>query len=194
MTIAARGIPTTYRSTRFRSRLEARWATFFDLIRWPWVYEPFDTDDWIPDFLVRGAFPFLVEVGPCATAAEYVDKGEKARSAYPTARRVLASDDDVAVLHVAERWTLIVGITPVYEEAGWASTAAGFWAIDGAGDSDAAATWYYCDECGILGLESPDHGGYLRPCGHVVPTRPATGSPLFDLWADAGNRVQWRSR
>lgn len=38
MTIAA--IETHYGGCRFRSRLEARWAVFFDRMHWPWIYEP----------------------------------------------------------------------------------------------------------------------------------------------------------
>jgi hypothetical protein len=47
-TIAA--IPTTYRGRRYRSRLEARWAAFFDLLGWRHEYEPFDLGSWSPDF------------------------------------------------------------------------------------------------------------------------------------------------
>jgi hypothetical protein len=49
--IAAR--PTLYQSTLFRSRLEARWAAFFDMIEYKWQYEPIDFQDWVPDFLVE---------------------------------------------------------------------------------------------------------------------------------------------
>jgi hypothetical protein len=42
------GIPTTYRNTTFRSRLEARWAAFFDLVDWSWVYEPFESYQHMP--------------------------------------------------------------------------------------------------------------------------------------------------
>jgi len=45
-----KAIPTTYRNVNFRSRLEARWAAFFDLLEWKWIYEPFDFNGWIPDF------------------------------------------------------------------------------------------------------------------------------------------------
>lgn len=38
MTITA--IETRYAGCRFRSRLEARWAVFFDALRIPWEYEP----------------------------------------------------------------------------------------------------------------------------------------------------------
>ena len=35
-----RPYPTLYNGRRYRSRLEARWAAFFDLVRWPFEYEP----------------------------------------------------------------------------------------------------------------------------------------------------------
>jgi hypothetical protein len=62
-------IPTRYNGTNFRSRLEARWAAFFDLLGWNWEYEAVDRDGWIPDFLVMGSGasriePVLVEVKP----------------------------------------------------------------------------------------------------------------------------------
>ncbi len=52
-TVKAR--PTVYRGVRFRSRLEARWAAFFDCIEWQWKYEPVDLQGWTPDFWV--SFP-----------------------------------------------------------------------------------------------------------------------------------------
>ncbi len=47
-------IPTIYKGIRFRSRLEAKWACFFDTIMLEWQYEPFDLAGWIPDFSIRG--------------------------------------------------------------------------------------------------------------------------------------------
>lgn len=44
--------PTIYSGVNFRSRLEATWAAFFDLIKWNWEYEPYDLNGWTPDFLV----------------------------------------------------------------------------------------------------------------------------------------------
>ncbi len=58
-------IPTKYAGVAFRSRLEARWAAFFDLFRVRWDYEPLDLPGWTPDFLLhtpRG--PVLAEVKP----------------------------------------------------------------------------------------------------------------------------------
>lgn len=58
-----------YKGVRFRSRLEASYAAFFDEIRWQWEYEPYELSGWAPDFLVK--FPrwresrsLLVEVRP----------------------------------------------------------------------------------------------------------------------------------
>lgn len=54
-----------YKGVRFRSRLEARWAVFFDLRGIEWVYEPamyqLKSGGYIPDFKVYG---LLAEVKP----------------------------------------------------------------------------------------------------------------------------------
>lgn len=64
-TVAAH--PTTYAGVTFRSRLEATWAAYFDLIGIRWEYEPFDLDGWTPDFLLHvGPDEILVEVKPVA--------------------------------------------------------------------------------------------------------------------------------
>jgi hypothetical protein len=64
---------TAYNGVIFRSRLEARWAAFFDLAGWKWEYEPIDLPGWTPDFLVKwpchhsecsGYHSLLVEVKP----------------------------------------------------------------------------------------------------------------------------------
>lgn len=56
-------IETIYRKYNFRSRLEAKWATFFDLCGWNWSYEPPEFDGYIPDFVI-GDRPTLVEIKP----------------------------------------------------------------------------------------------------------------------------------
>lgn len=65
MTPEVRSYPTKYQGCQFRSRLEARWAAFFDLVRWPWVYEPFDLPGYSPDFLIRKPVDMIAEVKPC---------------------------------------------------------------------------------------------------------------------------------
>lgn len=55
---AIKAIETRYQGYRFRSRLEARWAVFFDHIGWRWEYEPeafrLPSGPYLPDFLVNG--------------------------------------------------------------------------------------------------------------------------------------------
>lgn len=72
--------PTTYSGVRFRSRLEARWAAFFDLAGWAWEYEPIELAGWAPDFLVTipcghsdctPTHRLYVEVKPYTTLEEF---------------------------------------------------------------------------------------------------------------------------
>lgn len=49
-------IPTLYNGVQFRSRLEARWAAFFDLIGCAWEYEPVDFNGYTPDFIVHAHY------------------------------------------------------------------------------------------------------------------------------------------
>lgn len=53
MEYTIRAIETEYRGCLFRSRLEARWAAFFDLAGIGWDYEPMDLAGWSPDFLLH---------------------------------------------------------------------------------------------------------------------------------------------
>ena len=97
-----KAIPTTYAGVNFRSRLEARWAAFFDLVGWKWDYEPFDLDKWTPDFLIRTTCcEVLVEVKP-------VDARERIR------------DFSRSVFAKAFRWrnfhqVLLLGKEPIVE-------------------------------------------------------------------------------
>lgn len=53
-----KAIETKYKGYRFRSRLEARWAVFFDACGYSWEYEPegFDLEGiyYLPDFKIFG--------------------------------------------------------------------------------------------------------------------------------------------
>ena len=74
--------PATYNHVEFRSRLEARWAAFFDVIDRPWQYEPLELPGWIPDFLIElpdRPKPYMVEVKPIIDwrQFEYSQEGQK---------------------------------------------------------------------------------------------------------------------
>jgi hypothetical protein len=66
-TATAIALPTTYRGTTFRSRLEARWAVFFDTLGVRWEYEPegftLPSGNYLPDFRLPGLNMFA-EIKP----------------------------------------------------------------------------------------------------------------------------------
>jgi len=57
MAARIKAIETQYAGCRFRSRLEARWAVFWDTLEWPWEYEPqgfaLPSGNYLPDFRVH---------------------------------------------------------------------------------------------------------------------------------------------
>lgn len=184
MTSAARsGIPTTYRQARFRSRLEARWARFFDLVGWSWIYEPMDTGDWIPDFLVTGAASFLVEVGPCELLSEFSAKAAKPIAAFPPRP---------AVEGTSERITVVLGLGPLMPDGRF-----GYLTNDEWGQGTAPAVFALCRVCRSFGIYHESGSYQMQPCGHrgdgghVTEVEP---SELNDLWNAAGAAVQWRRR
>lgn len=69
-------IETTYKGYRFRSRLEARWAIFYDKIGINWEYEtdrvPTDAGHYLPDFTIHTeAGKFYHEVKPAYRMSEF---------------------------------------------------------------------------------------------------------------------------
>lgn len=115
-------IETRYAGHRFRSRLEARWAVFFDALRIPWRYEVqgyvVDGQPYLPDFEVDFGLPsgepFLVEV-----------KGDPAE---------LNRDLMAAAATTLRRNVLILGDIPVVELS---ATGALHWCVG----YDPATTW-----------------------------------------------------
>ncbi len=77
-----KAIETRYKGYRFRSRLEARWAVFFDKMGWNWKYEHQgyeigweDTIPWLPDFEIE--IPFSDDMKDDIVQSFYVEvKGD----------------------------------------------------------------------------------------------------------------------
>jgi hypothetical protein len=189
------GIPTLYQGRRYRSRLEARWACFFDLLGWHYEYEPCDLDGWIPDFALCEASPVFVEVKPV--------------TAFP---QKVASKIESA-LEIAE--VLIVGMTlPLGVGIGaWSQRPSVGWLREHY-DFDDLPLWAH-------GMENISEEGYLwglAPFGRWVPERlgfchgagycgdritgtytgrewgtlPLDCTHVQSLWAEAGNVTQWK--
>ncbi len=74
---------TEYRGRRYRSRLDARWAAFFDQMGWKHEYDPIDFAAWSPEFLLCD-FQMLVVVRPVAQFPDTLgDRLEEALGASP---------------------------------------------------------------------------------------------------------------
>jgi hypothetical protein len=83
---AMKAIETEYAGVRFRSRLEARWAVFFDALGIRWEYEPeaFELSDgtrYLPDFRLHQGCPLpgcraqtYVEVKPAGSGPRAFEK------------------------------------------------------------------------------------------------------------------------
>lgn len=75
-----KAIETEYKGYRFRSRLEARWAVFFDSVGIEWQYEVegYELDDlrYLPDFYLPQANMWL-EVKPVAFTPDEREKASR---------------------------------------------------------------------------------------------------------------------
>lgn len=121
-------IETEYRGAIFRSRLEARWAAFFDLVKWPWVYEPLDLNGWIPDFMLGR--DLLVEVKPFSAFDEFDEAVWKASLA-------------VKNTPWQHKELLLLGLGPFCGNSGCGSIALGW-----LGENVYSLDWYL--DCGLI--------------------------------------------
>lgn len=132
-----KAVTTEYAKVRFRSRLEARWAAFFDLAGWDWDYEPIDLKKWAPDFLIQApACPVYAEVKPvnCENGRLPVDQGGPFQKAVD--RRC---DVQVLLLGAQPRpWAEAVGVGMVLlhpaEDVGRTNEVLMFTCVEGARD------------------------------------------------------------
>lgn len=70
-----KAIETRYKGFRFRSRLEARWAVFFDVAKVAWEYEPqgykLPSGPYLPDFWLTDLESFVEVKPPLSTKARF---------------------------------------------------------------------------------------------------------------------------
>jgi hypothetical protein len=177
----AGAIPTKYGGTQFRSRLEARWASFFDLMAWPWEYEPLDLDGYIPDFILGFYRPLLVEVKPITSWPPSAAVAEQLR-------KVAASGWDGEAI--------AVGAYPLTTTPG--AFLLGRFLLEhiqgeSAVPSDSGVEPFYCQECDRLSFGSDAQSFRCRVVGCVGTRDINIGAAKIVLsWREAGNRVQWR--
>lgn len=168
------GIPTTYRGVRMRSRLEARWAAFFDALGWAWMYEPIELPGWIADFAVSFSSPLLVEVKPALTLDDLLAERHRIANSGWQHEVLLVG----GALHHLDDAHPVVGLLAERE----ASPDGPLWLWD-------KARLFECLNCGATSVLHESGSWRCRACG-------ADGGHVGALscrerWDKAGNRVQW---
>lgn len=197
------GIPTEYRGTTFRSRLEARWARFFDLIGWVWEYEPFDADGYIPDFVIMGKRPLLIEIKPYATLKELISEACRIRPLlYPAWKHQVAVFGIFPFLNIGE-----------YEPSpGVSAYSAGYRLVDNDNDgccSDSLGwadiqplQWITCRglpynphniKCDQVAVHHSYQAWTAVPCGHYDGDGHLGPVNLRDLWPVVRDGTQWHA-
>lgn len=196
------GIPTMFQGIRYRSRLEARWAAFFTALGWEFEYEPFDGNGYIPDFLIKGDAPLLVEVKPAVTWADYIEPIPKivkglegvwdqrvwiaGASPLPSLKRYYDGVTPIAGA-MLEVWGTPGGKT------GWT------WGTNPEDTEDVEAYWSGDPRFGIFS----QLGGWNRsPSGEIGKpwydknyiSEQATAHKVQQAWNVATNLVQWRGK
>jgi len=179
-------IPTRYSCVQFRSRLEARWAAFFDIVGWKWDYEPFDLDGWTPDFLIKGKVPTLVEVKP-AYFSEFeslsINQAKvEAGKAFRTAAR-LRENQQFEIM--------VIGAGPFLSEGTWALGVMALGRQSSGADIAELHGGYgrnELDYAARFGSFQYRIGGQHNGDHHI---KRIDGDSPLDLWREAGNKVQW---
>ncbi len=185
------GIPTNYKSRRYRSRIEARWAKMFDLLDWQYEYEPYDLNGWIPDFILLGASEILVEVKFHTILSEFdINKcleamcgTEKENKEILLLGCIIPIDEDFYDGVPCVGWLDEViedGVTGCIVKSGFRS------GIALAPFNHYNNKWGFIHSCNsyadrMTGLYDGTH--YLD-----FPRR----DEIYELWQEAGNQVQWK--
>lgn len=168
-----RPIETRYKGFRFRSRLEARWAVFFDRLRLPYEYEPegFATPHgpYLPDFRLRGvpstAGVLWVEIRPKGA------EGKNAAADWGKLRSVcLATAPAAGTMFYGDPLDVMAAQASPYAEKFGVDVK--FAELDENGDAhdseDVAHCFCQCPRCGRVGFEY--HGRGSRVCGKSCPS------------------------
>ena len=166
--------PTLYNGRQYRSRLEARWAAFFDVLGWRHEYEPLDMDGWSPDFLLGD--DVFVEVKPITEAEPDIIKR-------------------LSQYHRPKLEILLVSIKPFYTPGSPISRSAIGWMTDmcyyepwfepaNVVHAEPEGGYDFCHAYGAYGGRM--QGARCHKC-YGVEMR-----DMERLWAQASNMVQWQ--
>lgn len=85
--------PTFYNGIWYRSRLEARWACFFEFLRFDYEYEPEPFNTWSPDFVIHDLNCY-VEIKPFGC---WEDEMMNKILPYSESHRILLLSDEIRI-------------------------------------------------------------------------------------------------
>jgi hypothetical protein len=171
------GIPTEYAGQVFRSRLEATWARFFDDVGWRWVYEPFDLDGYIPDFVLALKREVLVEVKPVTAIGQYEEHAPKLLGSGWTGEILIVGCGPIAETSHRTVLGLLREVTDPEAGSGWWSEALTMRCASCRRESFYHSEGSYA--CRVNGCWDGDH--------HIGEEFGA-----LRLWRQAQNATQWR--
>jgi hypothetical protein len=188
-------IETAYNGINFRSRLEARWAAMFDLLKWDWTYEPIDFNGWIPDFAIHGEQIVYVEVKPVVEfpievaqkidASGCVDQVLIVGIYGPT----LSDYHNVEIGWLRETWG-DPGVTTLEPEFSWDTAPMGRWkGTESMGRRKNDNRIGFCHGSGSYTDRITGHydGGGFGNGG-------LKGNEVVLLWREACNRTRWNAK
>lgn len=170
-------IPTKSMGIWFRSRLEARWANFFELIGWGWDYEPFDLLDYVPDFVVEYDEMMVPYAGSLRPAGWIVAPATNRSAKTVRTRRLVEVKPEIDPAMLLPHGEKI-------DKSGWEGPA-----------SIVGATLVERGPHGLeMGVHRYDHRPLSANWWHNWggPWVMAQRERAMLAWREAGNRVQWR--
>lgn len=150
-----KALPTNYRGHRFRSRVEARWAVFFDHMGAFWEYEPegYELKDgtcYLPDFRLHGHW---FEVKGAEPTPEEIRKA-----------RMLAKESGGDVLVCFGSFS-----------SGYRSVAHPVMVrLTSDGKLEGLLEWWHCSQCGKLEPVKVTAGCGSCACGYLYPSAQLT--------------------
>jgi hypothetical protein len=190
--MSAFGIPTKYADVKFRSRIEARWASMFDFLGWEWSYEPIDLDGYIPDFMLWFNRPLLVEIKSAVSLSDYWSATTKIDlSGWEHEAIVLGAEAVAPPFHPGIVET--VGLIRDESFGGWQELGMGMCSANDHSTNRLDETFGLLRQVGLFSNNGSYH---CRVCGggdgdHHV--RYLTAKNITKMWRASCNAVQWKA-
>lgn len=209
-----KAIPTKYAGVQFRSRLEARWAAFFDLCKWQWEYEPFDLSGWAPDFSIKkkDGGRVLIEVKPF-DFRHWTDVREQHDHIYETYSKCWQHVEQRCQSEIEDNSIFLLGTGPFYSDRR-KEAFVGMWAYWHYSEVSLCSSMMMTTKNGVYDILPVGEKGILKRewedmmrgrtvfCSMMqhalidtkdyLDIEPVPKRSVEDMWRDAGNMVQWK--